>query len=385
VASFREAARGLIGQKQVRDLNPYTFLLAERKASKLAFEAMSKKDYAEAQMQKQRELLNHYLYVEAAKAQAEAANYYKRVDPNDPTYDDQAYAKAMQKLYIAQSALKRYNINYNPFAAGQGPDGDTNGTSGSNTDIQEYISAPNPSLAPEWLQNLMTAIGGNELKPAEKLALGEFLAKYSSVENDMRNQQKAINVASEAGTARENDPAYQAYLSGSQDMFDNPITSDWEGIRNRLSSDYAKGREQTSTGLSESLAGRGLSAGTGAGIQAMLNSQNQMDLSRALGESEVAQTDELRSGKFQGLQAFGDSQRMSQGMKNLTSSQIQSLLMGKPPESSTGMEGMANTGMNFLSSQWMKDAMDDAGDEGNPWADFGMNLMTSWVSGGGLG
>ena len=72
VQAFRRIAEGMIGQKQVRDINPNSHLLAERKASREAFKAMAKGDYVEAQRLKQQELLNHYLYLEAIKAKAEA-------------------------------------------------------------------------------------------------------------------------------------------------------------------------------------------------------------------------------------------------------------------------------------------------------------------------
>tara|TARA_R110001599_G_scaffold171353_1_gene362442 strand:+ start:453971 stop:460450 length:6480 start_codon:yes stop_codon:yes gene_type:complete len=76
VSAFRDAARGIIGQTQVRDINPYGYLLAERKASKAAFKALAKGDTMEAATQKQRELLNHYLYREATEARDNADDIY---------------------------------------------------------------------------------------------------------------------------------------------------------------------------------------------------------------------------------------------------------------------------------------------------------------------
>src|SRR5690606_6123331 len=71
-----DAARGMIGQTAVRDIKPYPYLLAERKAAKAAFAAMAKGDYLEAATQKQRELLNHYLYREATDALETADEIY---------------------------------------------------------------------------------------------------------------------------------------------------------------------------------------------------------------------------------------------------------------------------------------------------------------------
>ena len=70
-AQLRQMAAGMVGQKEVRDLNPYSYLVAERKAANKAFEAMAKGDLETAFTEKQRELLNHYLYREALKAKQE--------------------------------------------------------------------------------------------------------------------------------------------------------------------------------------------------------------------------------------------------------------------------------------------------------------------------
>ncbi|MBF8177803.1 ADP-ribosyltransferase-containing protein [Herminiimonas contaminans] len=76
VSAFRNAARGLIGQTAVRDINPHAYLLAERKAGKAAFKAMAAGDAMEAAIQKQRELLNHYLYREATAAREATDEIY---------------------------------------------------------------------------------------------------------------------------------------------------------------------------------------------------------------------------------------------------------------------------------------------------------------------
>jgi hypothetical protein len=72
VQVFRDAARGLIGQTAVRNIQPYRYLQAERRAARAAFEAMAKGDYMLAADAKQKELLNHYLYLEASKAKEDA-------------------------------------------------------------------------------------------------------------------------------------------------------------------------------------------------------------------------------------------------------------------------------------------------------------------------
>ena len=69
--AFVAAAQEFIGASTDRSLDPYNYLLAGRRASKEAYELMSKKDFKGAAEAKQRELLNHHLYLEAVKARAE--------------------------------------------------------------------------------------------------------------------------------------------------------------------------------------------------------------------------------------------------------------------------------------------------------------------------
>lgn len=75
--AFRRAARGIIGQTALRDLDANQYLLASRKAARQAFNAMAKGDYMLAADAKQKELLNHHLYLEANKAKEQADKILK--------------------------------------------------------------------------------------------------------------------------------------------------------------------------------------------------------------------------------------------------------------------------------------------------------------------
>ena len=72
---FRAAARELVDRSTPRDLNPYRYIQASQKASREAFEAMAKDDFTTAAEAKQRELMNHHLYLEAVKAKDEALDF----------------------------------------------------------------------------------------------------------------------------------------------------------------------------------------------------------------------------------------------------------------------------------------------------------------------
>lgn len=77
VAMIKVAAQQSIGNKKIRDVNPNVYLNAERKAGRLAFEAMAKKDYPTAYMYKRMQLVNHEMYRAAIKAKDRAAKTQK--------------------------------------------------------------------------------------------------------------------------------------------------------------------------------------------------------------------------------------------------------------------------------------------------------------------
>ena len=93
-AAFQRAAAGRIGQMMARDISPGKYLLAERRASKAAFDAIKRKDYAAAATEKQRELLNHYMYVEATKAQRQLDTIYNYAGKFDKKATRERLAKA---------------------------------------------------------------------------------------------------------------------------------------------------------------------------------------------------------------------------------------------------------------------------------------------------
>lgn len=68
IAAFRAMAKGIIGSKRIADITPYDYLLAERKNNKAAFKAMAKGEYQDAASYKQKELINHFMYLEAMAA-----------------------------------------------------------------------------------------------------------------------------------------------------------------------------------------------------------------------------------------------------------------------------------------------------------------------------
>jgi hypothetical protein len=100
-SAFRLAAKGMIGQTAIRDLEPQRFLNAQRREGKKAFEAMGKGDFTAAAEAKQKEMLNHFLYLEARKAREQSdkiAAYMRRFEKKETR---QRIGKA-GKVYLEQ-------------------------------------------------------------------------------------------------------------------------------------------------------------------------------------------------------------------------------------------------------------------------------------------
>lgn len=93
-AAFKRVAAGRIGQMQARDIQPNQYLLAERRASKAAFEAIKRKDYQQAAIEKQRELLNHHMYLAARQAAKELDTIYNYASKFDKKSTRERLAKA---------------------------------------------------------------------------------------------------------------------------------------------------------------------------------------------------------------------------------------------------------------------------------------------------
>jgi len=101
LSAYRQAAAGRIDQTAVRDLNPTQYLIAGRKAAREAGEALARQDAEGAATAKHRELLNHYLFLEATKAQTEAKKIAEYAKSFDKASRRQSIAKA-GKSYLEQ-------------------------------------------------------------------------------------------------------------------------------------------------------------------------------------------------------------------------------------------------------------------------------------------
>jgi hypothetical protein len=110
--TFRKAATETVSQQPIRELDPNRYLVASRKASRESFEAAAKDDFATARDTKQKELLNHFLYLEAVKAQEEAGNIFKYVKKGGGSARFQGMLGLAGKVYQDQwnNLAERYEF-----------------------------------------------------------------------------------------------------------------------------------------------------------------------------------------------------------------------------------------------------------------------------------
>lgn len=83
VASIRARAKAFIASKPLHKVNPFQFFQAQQKASREAYTAALKKDYATAKAAQERALLNHHLFREATKAKEAEEDFRDWVKRND--------------------------------------------------------------------------------------------------------------------------------------------------------------------------------------------------------------------------------------------------------------------------------------------------------------
>ena len=111
ISAFRDAAAGMIGQMQARDIRPGEYLRAGQKANREAFAAMAKGDHQAAYEAKRRELLNHYLYREAMAAREEIDKLLDYARSFEKTAKRQRLGKAgADYLEQIDALLERYEF-----------------------------------------------------------------------------------------------------------------------------------------------------------------------------------------------------------------------------------------------------------------------------------
>ena len=189
---FRRAAAGLIDQMQVKDIQPNAYLIAGRKSAREAFAALAKNDTMTAAAAKQRELLNHYLYLEATKARQEADKFQKYAKTFESGSKRERIGKAGAD-YLGQidALLARYElskITLNAISRRQA--------------LREFIAAQEADgeivTIPEDLQDESRQINWREAPMFELRALSDALKNLehlAAFKNKLLRKKAAVDFA----------------------------------------------------------------------------------------------------------------------------------------------------------------------------------------------
>lgn len=114
--SFKIKAEEIIGKKQVKDLIPYRYYRAAIKASREAGLAIGKGDYVAAAVAKQRQLLNHHLYMMANQRRDFIDKKFRKWKKITTRSDkDTAKSRDVDYIYAARSVLANYGIGRSNF------------------------------------------------------------------------------------------------------------------------------------------------------------------------------------------------------------------------------------------------------------------------------
>lgn len=106
----RAQAEKIIGNKPVEEIRPYDYLVASRKAAKLAGEALAKGDLDEVFNQKQKELLNNELYRSARNAKEHINKSLKMFKKLKRPDDDLAKTRDMDLINAARSIVGMFGL-----------------------------------------------------------------------------------------------------------------------------------------------------------------------------------------------------------------------------------------------------------------------------------
>ncbi len=251
-----------------------------------------------------------------------------------------------------------YGITWDPLTGyknavpAPNPD-DTNGSIPDNTTIATDL--PNLSLK---VPDLLQAIGGK----MENAPLLEFAMQQWLQQQGLQQQQKGIYLLDDAvkQSLAENNPLRRESERLALEALQNPDPVNYEQVKNRLASDYAKGRESGNAALAQSLAGRGLSASTGIGLGAQMNSQSQMDLARALSELDMRQAENLRTAQYGATTNAANVDRAYAGAESTLRQMLANAVMGAPNVAQNPYAGMADTRTALEALKMQQGKLEDA-------------------------
>lgn len=176
---LKEAAKRVMSERKVRDIQPAEYQRAEAKASRQSFEAFTRGDLEAAYEAKQRQLLNFYLYREAVKAREEVDTIVDRLNRYNRTSTRQRIGKAggdyLDQIDAVMEQYEFRNVSLRKI----------DGMKSFNQWYNDQISAGNDPYVPEFVLNTQRRTNYKELSLAQLQELDDFVAHL----NHQANQQ----------------------------------------------------------------------------------------------------------------------------------------------------------------------------------------------------
>ena len=166
---LKEAAKRVMSERKVRDIQPAEYQRAEAKASRQSFEAFTRGDLEGAYEAKQRQLLNFYLYREAVKARAEVETIVDRLNRYNRTSTRQRIGKAGGD-YLDQIDAVMEQYEFRNVSLRQLDKAKSFGQW-----YNDQVSAGNDPYVPEFILNTMGRTNYKELSLAQLQELDEFV------------------------------------------------------------------------------------------------------------------------------------------------------------------------------------------------------------------
>lgn len=167
---LKEAAARVMSERKVRDIQPVEYQRAEAKASRESFDAFTKGDLETAYEAKQRQLLNFYLYREAAKAKAEVEAITERLNGYNKTSKRQKIGKAGGD-YLDQIDAVMEQYEFRTVSLRKLDEIKSFGQW-----YNDQVAAGNDPYVPEFVLNTMDKTNYKELSLSQLQELDEFVA-----------------------------------------------------------------------------------------------------------------------------------------------------------------------------------------------------------------
>lgn len=214
----------------------------------------------------------------------------------------------------------------------------------------------------------------NGVTAEEWSAAMEFENQRRLYEQALQRQQKGVNI-NEAELERiQNDPLRAKAEAAALDMFANPSGVDYQGIRNRYTSDMAASQENALAAAASSAAARGLGAEGMGGFAGWLKAQSGNQLARGLGELSTEEQMANREGLYRAISNAANVSQAYGGAESMASQILANAVLGTPQAATNPYSGMADTSANLAALRLARQQAAEA-DQGTDYLGMGMNLF----------